>query len=184
MKHKRFDYLHWHRIREGSGEQTVLSLPGGVLTDFQAAEVTKPLRVACCGQQRLILADGYRWVNFAPTDKHHALMVQLDERNVPQQLYVDIGLSTGLDPDGIAFIEDLYLDVIALCDVQPDGRWHVTKTEIIDVDELEDALREGQVTPAQHDLAWSEARAVEAALRAQTFGPVDVVRGYLTDPYT
>ena len=92
--------------------------------------------------------------------------------------------TTGLDPDGIAFIEDLYLDVIALCDVQPDGRWHVTKTEIIDVDELEDALREGHVTPAQYDLAWTEARAVEAALRTQTFGPMDVVRGYLTDPYT
>ena len=184
MKHKRFDYRDWHRIREGSGEQTVLSLPGGILTDFQAADVIKPLRVACCGQQRLILANGYRWVNFAPTARHHALMVQLDERNVPQQLYVDIGLSSGLDPDGVAFIDDLYLDVLAICDVLPDGRWHVIDTEIIDVDELEDAVQGGKVTPAQADLAWAEARAVEAALRAQNFAPLEVVRGYLSDPYT
>lgn len=184
MKHKRADYRDWHRVEPGTSEQTRLDLPGGWLVDYRAGQVNKPLHVPVCGQQRTILGSGYRWVHYAPRDRRHALTVHLDPAGVPQQLYVDIGLSTGLDPDGIAFIEDLYLDVIALCEVQPDGRWHITVTEIIDVDELEDALREGHVTPAQYDLAWTEARAVEAALRTQTFGPMDVVRGYLTDPYT
>lgn len=184
MKHKRFDFLHWHRIQQGTGEQTTLRFPAGTLTDFQADEVLKPLRVSCCGEERLILDRGYRWVNFAPNGKNHALMVQLDEKGVPQQLYVDICDGHGLDPDGIPFVNDLYLDVIALCEVQPDGHWRVTDTEIIDQHELEEALGQGKVTQAQYDLAWAEARAVEAALRAGTFEAAETVRQYLTDPYT
>lgn len=184
MKHKRADYRNWHRVEPGTGEQTRLELPGGWLVDYRAGQVLKPLHVPVCGQQRTILDTGYRWVHYAPRDRQHALTVHLDPAGVPQQLYVDICAGSGVDADGWPYTDDLYLDVIALCEVQPGGRWHVTETEIIDIHELEDAVRGGEVTPAQADLAWAEARAVQAALLAQTFGPVEVVRGYLTDPYT
>lgn len=184
MKHKRFDFLHWHRIQQGTGEQTILNLPEGTLTDFQAESVLKPLRVSCCGEGRLILDTGYRWINFAPSNKNHALMVQINEKGVPQQLYVDICDGHGLDPDGIPYVNDLYLDVIALCEVLPNGQWQVTDTEIIDQHELEEALQEGKVTQAQYDFAWAEAREVEAALRAGSLAATETVRQYLTDPYT
>ena len=57
-----------------------------------------------------------------------------------------------------------------------------TATEIIDVDELEEALNTGQITPEHCALAWAEARAVQAALEGQTFAPVDIVRAYLHTP--
>lgn len=132
---------------------------------------------------RPILESGFRWVQYAEEGQQHALTVHLDPAGVPQQLYVDIGARVGRDPDGIAYIDDLYLDVTALCEVQPDGTWRVTATEIIDVDELEDALAMGLVTPEQYALAWAEARRGEAALQNGEFAAVDVVRDYLLTEY-
>ena len=57
-------------------------------------------------------------------------------------------------------------------------------TEVIDQNELDEALRLGRVTPQQHALAWAEIKAVQAALQAQTFAPLEVMRRYLQDPYT
>lgn len=182
MKRKRFDYRNWHRAT--SGEQTTLQLPGGLLVDYRAGEVTKPLRVPFRGRELLILETGYRWVHFSPTGQKHALTVQLDGAGVPQQLYVDIGEGTGVGEDGLPYIDDLYLDVIALCEVQPGGTWHVTETEIIDGDELEDALQRGAVSLQQAEGAWQAAREVEAALLGQAFAPLETVRRYLSDPYT
>lgn len=182
MKHKRFDYRQWHRVEPGTGQQLCRPWAGGWVSEFRAGQVNKPLVVLVCGQTRTILQDGYRWVQYAEAGQHHALTVHFDPAGVPQQLYVDIGAAVGLDPDGIAYIDDLYLDVVALCDVQPDGRWRVTATEIIDVNEVEEALSAGQITLEQHALAWAEARAVQAALEAQTFAPVDIVRQYLRAP--
>lgn len=182
MKHKRAGRKNWHRAV--ADEEQVIHVPQGVIVDYTAGEVTKPLIVAFKDKSLRILDTAYRWVHFAPHGKNLALTVQLDEKGVPQQLYVDICDGHGLDPDGIPFVNDLYLDVIALCEVQPDGHWRVTDTEIIDQHELEEALGQGKVTQAQYDLAWAEARAVEAALRAGTFEAAETVRQYLTDPYT
>lgn len=182
MKHKRFDYRQWHRVEPGTGQQLCRPWAGGWVSDFRAGQVNKPLVVPVCGQTRTILHSGFRWVQYAEAGQHHALTVHLDAADMPQQLYVDIGAAVGLDPDGVAYIDDLYLDVTALCDVQPDGSWRVTATEIIDVDELEEALNTGQITPEHCALAWAEARAVQAALEGQTFAPVDIVRAYLHTP--
>lgn len=179
MKHKRFDYRTWHRIEPGTGRQTGRLYARGWVSDFTAGKVLKPLVVTVCGETRPILQDGFCWVQYQEDGNHNALTVHLDSAGVPQQLYVDIGQTTGLDADGIAYIDDLYLDVTVVCEVQPDGEWHVTKVEIIDIDELEEALSAGKVTPEQYELAWAEARAVEAALLEQRFEPVNVIRAYL-----
>lgn len=182
MKHKRASRAGWHRVARG--EETVLALPHGRVVDYVAHEVGTPLVVPFRGRELRILDDGYRWVHYSPTGQNHALTVQLDPSGVPVQLYVDVGDGVGVDEDGVPYIDDLYLDVLAVCEVRPGGGWHVTETEITDVADLDAALQEGRVTPAQHALAWQEARAAEAALRAGTFAPLDVVRGYLSDPYT
>lgn len=182
MKRKRFDRRHWPRAL--SGDQTTLSLPGGLIVDYRAGQVTAPKRVSVAGRALCILDSGYRWVHYAPSREKHALTVQLDAAGRVQQLYVDVSEAVGVDPDGLPWIDDLYLDVVGLVDVQSDGRWQVTTTEVIDQDELEAALRSGRVTPEQHALAWAEARRVLAALHAQSFGPLAVVRRYLQDPYT
>lgn len=182
MKHKRASRKTWHRVV--SSEETILHVPSGVIVDYTAGEVNKPLVVPFRDRQLRILDTGYRWLHYSPTRKNHALTVQLDAGGVPIQIYVDVGDGAGLDDDGVPYINDLYLDVLAVCEVRPDGHWHITETEIIDQHELEDALAAGQVTRAQYDLAWAEAKAVQVALEAQKFSALETVRQYLTDPYT
>ena len=182
MKRKVFDRRSWHRVV--SGEQTSLALPGGLIVDYRAGEVTEPKWVSVAGQARCILDSGYRWVHYAPSGAKHALTVQLDAAGRVQQVYVDVGEASGVSVGGLPWMDDLYLDVVGLVEVQQGGRWQVTDSEVIDQNELDEALRAGQVTPGQHALAWAEARRVLAALQAQTFAPLKVVRRYLQDPYT
>ncbi|GAA4018157.1 DUF402 domain-containing protein [Deinococcus rubellus] len=182
MKRKVFDRRIWPRAI--SGEQTALNLPGGLIVDYRAGEVTAPKWVSVAGRALCILDSGYRWVHYAPSGATHALTVQLDASDRVQQLYVDVGEASGIGADGLPWMDDLYLDVVGLVDVQPDGRWQVTATEVIDQNELEEALQSGRVTPQQHAFAWAEADGVVSALHAQSFGPLEVMRRYLQDPYT
>ncbi len=182
MKRKHFDRRRWPRVL--SGEQTALHLPTGVIVDYRAGEVVRPLRVVLGGQEVCLLDSGYRWVLYLPTAATHALTVQLDDVGRVQQFYLDVGEASGLDDEGLPWIDDLYLDIAGTLDLTPDGRWTVGHLEVLDEDELGAALRQGQLTPEQHALAWTETRQLFNALRAQTFEPLEVVRRYLQDPYT
>lgn len=173
MKHKRFDRQNWQRTV--SGVQTVHILPDGVLADYRAGEVTKPLDVPLGHQTLRILGSGYRWVYYAPHGAQHALTVMLDSGGGWVQLYVDIALESGLDLDGIPYITDLYLDVAAT--LRPDGL--PDQMALLDEDEWADVQASGELRPEHAALAWAEAQAVMAALRAGTFKPLEVIRAYL-----
>lgn len=178
MKIKSAGRKNWHRAI--SSTEQVIHIPGGVIVDYFAVQVARPLDVGFRGHTLRILDNGFRWVHFAPTSENHALTVQLNDQNRPVQIYVDICDAHGLDADGVPFTHDLYLDVLAVCQVHLDGSWGVTETEIIDQDELEDALQAGKVTREQFDLAWNEARQVEADLQQNTFAPLQVIQSYLS----
>lgn len=178
MKRKRFDKRDWPRVRRGV--QSVLQLPQGVIVDYLALEVARPLTVPFQGRELTILDDGYRWVHFAPHGAHHALTLQLRPDGHPEQLYVDVTLGGGTDDDGLPWAWDLYLDVIGTLD----ERWQVQATEIIDLGDLNAAVQAGLVTAEQDAFALEEAARVQAALFAGTFTPLDVLRRYLEDPYT
>ena len=149
--------------------------------DYLVGEVIRPLDVGFRGRTLRILDSGFRWLHFAPITQKHALTVQLNEYHRPVQIYVDICDGHGLDEAGVPFTHDLYLDILAVCAVQSDGSWHVTETEIIDVPELDEALHLGKVTRAQFDLAWAEAKSVEAQLQTNEFPPLEVIQAYLRD---
>ena len=172
MKKKHFDHRNWHRV--SSHEQHIYPLPEGILVDFIAGEVTKPLVVSSCGEQVVVLDSHHRWVYFAPTGGFHALTVQLDAEDRPVQFYIDINHSNGVSEDGIPYGMDLYLDVVAL----PEG-WQVRAAEIIDADELEEAVSQGLVTPELAEFAWTEAQKVQALLMDQAFDDLHVVQKHL-----
>ncbi|MER3426030.1 MAG: hypothetical protein C4299_02320 [Thermoleophilia bacterium] len=65
------------------------------------------------------------------------------------QWYADVCLEHGVDEAGVPWYADLYLDVISL----PGGGFIV-----IDADELEAALKAGEVSHELYDLAWREAK--------------------------
>ncbi|WP_272976512.1 DUF402 domain-containing protein [Deinococcus geothermalis] len=183
MKRKVFDLRAWPRVARHT--QTVTAVPGYVIVDFTAHEVTRPLDVSFGDRTLRILDDGYRWVRVHPTGTGQgalgdALTVQLNAAGQPQQLYVDIHAGEGVGEGGFPWTDDLYLDVIA--DWQ--AGWRAGETHVIDGEELAEAVRAGRVTPELAQAAWAHARQVEEALRAGTYAPLGVVRAYLEDPYT
>ncbi|GGJ40951.1 DUF402 domain-containing protein [Deinococcus roseus] len=175
MKKKRFDHLGWHRTL--TDEQHIYILPEGILVDYIAGLVSHPLWVpTCAGQQVKILDSHYRWIHFAPTGAHHALTVQLDPHDCPVQFYLDINQSNERDEDGIPYGLDLYLDIVAV----PDG-WQVKAAEIMDGDELEEALKEGHITQTQADFAWTQAQRLHVQLLSQQFADLKLVQEHLAE---
>ncbi|MDV6374106.1 DUF402 domain-containing protein [Deinococcus arenicola] len=187
MKRKTFDLRPWARVTQST--QTVLAVPGYVIVDFTAQTVIRPLDVArpgSVGTQR-ILDNGYRWIRCHPTGTGEgvmgaALTVQMNAEGQPVQFYVDIHGGEGVQDDGLPWHDDLYLDVIGgPHDAQ---RWTITATDIIDADELEEAVEAGLITPNLAARIWDHARQIEAELLAGTYAPVDILRRYVEDPYT
>ena len=111
-----------------------------------------------------------------------ALTVQMNAVGQPVQFYVDIHGGEGVGEGGLPWHDDLYLDVIG--DPHEAARWTVAATDIIDGDELEEAVDAGLVTPELAAQTWQHARQIEAELLAGTYAPVDVLRRYVEDPYT
>jgi predicted RNA-binding protein associated with RNAse of E/G family len=187
VKRKTFDLRPWVRVTQST--QTALAVPGYVIVDFTAQTVIRPLEVTRPGTtvRHLILDNGYRWIRCHPTGTGDgvmgaALTVQLNAAGQPVQFYVDIHGGEGVHEDGLPWHDDLYLDVVGNPD---DGdRWTVAATEIIDADELEEAVEAGLVTPELAARTWDLARQIEVHLRAGTYPPVGVLRHYVEDPYT
>jgi len=69
--------------------------------------------------------------------------------------YIDMIAAQGVGEDGIPWFDDLYLDLV----VFPDGRIHVD-----DMDELEAALAEGDITKEQFELALRTAEELKTGL--------------------
>lgn len=167
MKWRSANRESWPRVPQKVLE--VRQLEGFTLVDLRALSVTEPLAVTCCGEHLTVMDTGYRWLTLLEPGARHITTVHCDAAGKPVQYYVDIIESWHMGTDGFPLYGDLYLDVIAL----PDGR-----AEMIDGEELEEALANGAVSQAQYDLAWAEARAVLGAIRAGAFVPIELaVRG-------
>jgi predicted RNA-binding protein associated with RNAse of E/G family len=74
-----------------------------------------------------------------------------DENHSIVQWYFDITKQNGIDIDGQAFYDDLYLDVV----VFPSG-----EIVLFDEDELKEALDSGDITQIDYDLAYNEANQI------------------------
>ncbi len=180
MKRKVFDLSGWARAE--SFEQTVCQHAGYVVVDYRAGRVRLPYDVSCFGQTYRVLDSGYRWLRIHPHGAGegvmgHALTIQLDAQGTPVQLYIDIHGGEGLSASGLPWHDDLYLDVLALVDPRT---WRVTDTELIDQDELQQALDAGRVSARQFRDSHAEAGAVMDDLLAGTFAPLLFARALLT----
>lgn len=177
MKRKRRELHLWPHWKDGAF-QTV-HVPEGVIADYRVLEVHEPFHSTLRGFQRKIFDVGYRWVYFTPLLEKHSVILALDETNRPLQVYVDITQGNSLNTDGFPVIDDVYLDVLAWIEVEPDGDWHIAEPEIIDADELDDALLGGAVSQDQYAAAWAEAQQVKTQLREQNFAALQVVQQYM-----
>ncbi|MBQ8599666.1 MAG: DUF402 domain-containing protein [Oscillospiraceae bacterium] len=101
------------------------------------------------GEPVVIYEDDYHWLQIAMEDCHWWLTVMVDGHGQITQYYFDITLENHLLGSRDSWFWDLYLDVVLM----PDGRM-----DLLDADELDEALRQGDITAEQHVLAhqWAQ----------------------------
>ncbi len=186
MKRKIFDLRNWARVTQH--RQLVQPLEGVVIVDFYADLVIRPFDAPTPQKpyNTRILDNGYRWVRAHPTGTGEgvmgsALTVQLNAEGVPVQFYVDIHGGEGIDESGLPWHDDLYLDVIGAA--SPQDAWLIEATNIIDGEELDEAVKAGLVTPQTAEATWKEARAIAEVLKAGTYWPISILKQYVQEQY-
>ena len=107
--------------------------------------------------------DGFSQLEFMPDGEHWALTAIYDENEKIVEWYFDMTKENGID-NGRPYIEDLYLGTALF----PDGR-----IVILDEDELQVALDNGEITTSDFELAYQSL----ARLKASSILTVD----YMTE---
>ena len=130
-------------------------------------EITEPLRVSQGKRMVTIVERGYRWVQIAREGAPVWLTAMFDERGRFLQMYFDVTAGNRFDtPDDPCF-RDMYLDVV----VTAEGA-----ILVLDQDELDEALVQGNITPDEHDhaqevcrglCAWLEEHRLELLARCE-----------------
>lgn len=142
MKRKRFDRRGWTWIGETRYTQTRVETPDfhGTLALVEFITVEKP---TFWGDLRVIDA-GLCWLEYAEDGCDCFVSAMCDGKGGIYHWYIDIidGLHT--EPDGVGLFDDLYLDL----EVYSDG-----SVRILDRDELDEALEDGDITEEQHKKA-------------------------------
>lgn len=108
-------------------------------------EIDKPFVVDITGKNKVCLDNGYYLIEFTPLDKYYNVRIFLDKDSNITGYYFDISRGNGVE-ENIPYYDDLYLDII-YC---PDDNNFIT---IVDEDELLEALKKGEITKEEFDLA-------------------------------
>ena len=103
------------------------------------------------GKNLTLAEQGYLWLQHLPRRGHHCLTTAFDPQGNLVQWYFDVVKEVGQTPEGRVFFDDLYLDVIATPNGEP---------ELLDEDELEQALDERLISPTDFDLAYKETQRI------------------------
>ena len=162
MKRLRADRPNWPRILRRHFSMTAVDAPdfSGYITLIQFEKVREPLLKSFAGTAVCLVDDGYAWLQQFPRQAHHSVTTMFDAQGEVVQWYIDVCLRQGLDADGVPWVEDLYLDIV----VMPSG-----ECLLYDEDELEAALAQGEISTADYDLAWREARRILAFVEKGEF---------------
>lgn len=107
------------------------------------------------GEPVVIYRDNYHWLQVCMADCHWWLTAMVDETGEITQYYFDITLENQLLGNRDSWFTDIYLDVVMM----PDGR-----IDLLDADELDDALACGEITAEQHACAHVWAKELIEAL--------------------
>lgn len=107
-------------------------------------EVSEPQIWRFNGEDLVVCDNGVKWLTILPKDDFYCITAMMNPQSEVLVWYIDMIAGQGQDADQVAYIDDLYLDLV----VYPDG----TVMED-DMDELEEALRSGDISKELFDLA-------------------------------
>ncbi len=162
MKRKRADRADWKRITRSRFRMTRVNAKeySGYITLLHMDEVEEPLSIELQDQKIYIADRDLSWLQHFPEGAHYTLTTMFNADGEVIQWYIDICWQLGVDEDGVPWYDDLYLDIV----VTPDG-----EIILLDVEELDEALREGKISPLAYDFAWQEADALMLAIEEDMF---------------
>ena len=156
MKKKFGDRRGWKRVLTKRYGMTSVKREGfeGDITLVEMKEVGEPLWKSY-GERRVCLVDnGYQWLQHFPSHGAYTLTTMFNGEGEIVQWYIDICRGTGQE-DGVPWMNDLYLDLVVL----PTG-----EREILDADELDDAMESGIIDKDVYDQAWIVLKKIEDAV--------------------
>jgi uncharacterized protein len=162
MKRKFSDRANWRRILKKSYACISFDEPQfrGFVTLFRIHELREPLWKEY-GGKRMCLADrGYLWMQHYPKGEHFVVTTMFDPSGNVVQWYIDVCKTQGVTDQQVPWFDDLFLDIVVL----PTG-----EVMLLDEDELEEALDEGQITERDAELAERTARRLLDSIRQKRF---------------
>lgn len=162
LKRKFGDRSDWKRVLVREYAQSFIETDSfnGYITLLKIVKVADPLYVKYRGEKICIVDDGYLWLQQFPADRNHSVTTMFDSQGNIIQWYIDICAKNGVSENNVPWMDDLFLDLIAL----PTG-------ELIrkDTDELEEALISGNIDKNLYDLAWEESIKVSELIERDEF---------------
>ncbi len=146
MKRSKLNYEEWKCIlsKDLECKNVESDFFIGYISLLHIHEVREPQIWRFNGEDMVVCDNGVRWLTILPKDDFYCITAMMNSENKVLVWYIDMIAGQGKDIDGVAYIDDLYLDLV----VYPDG----TVLED-DMDELEDALRSGDISKELFDLA-------------------------------
>ena len=107
-------------------------------------EVNYPFIVGEKGKEICLCDNGYSILNYLPDNGNWHLHTAKDNHGKTVEWYIDITRINSIDEKGMPYFYDLYLDIV----IRPDG-----SLTILDEDELQDALNDGNISKDEYNLA-------------------------------
>ena len=161
LKRKYANRADWNRILQKNYAQSYLDTKEfkGYIALIDMVKVASPLYVNHEEENICIVDDGYMWLQQFPSNSNHAITTTFDREGNIVYTYIDICLRNGEEND-IPYMDDLYLDIVILPS---------EKTFLLDEDELEEALQNGEIDQTQYDLAWKETNTLMNLLHNGSF---------------
>ncbi|MGD8190975.1 DUF402 domain-containing protein [Brevibacillus ginsengisoli] len=172
MKRKYADLSHSPRILEKKYRQYVLTNEhfSGTVSLVQIEKVTEPGFIQINDENICIIDAGYEWLIHVPDHSAFVMTTIFNERQEIVQWYIDICEQIGKDEREIPWFDDIYLDIRVL----PTG-----EVDVLDADEIEEALSQGVITNDQHEKAWKELNRLLALIRNRSFPLITFSRDHL-----
>lgn len=142
---------------------------------LEAFQVEKKLYLNDDTEKIVVLDDNFKWLEFFPDDnKNVAMSVAINDKDEIIDWYFDVAKDSSVDKDGIPYILDLYLDVI----LYPSG-----KIEMLDEDELKEALEINDITKEEYDFAYKVANEIIEKIDGKNQELISFTKKYLSYMY-
>lgn len=157
MKRSKLNYEEWKCIlsKDLKHKNVESDLLNGYISLLHIHEVSEPQIWRFNGEDLVVCDNGVKWLTILPKDDFYCITAMMNPENEVLVWYIDMIAGQGTDKDGVAYIDDLYLDLV----VYPDG----TVLED-DMDELEEALGSGDISKELFDLALETCNKLETGL--------------------